>query len=647
MLIKIVICIFKSHQGGRKLQRNKTFGYLLAFFLGVLGIHAIYYKKYLRGVIYATISLAITPIAPLVMIMGWIDMFFIKKWHEELETSEKQTDSKQSQPTKKAKEKIKQPKIEKATKDSFFYTEEEHILNKYAHLSTPKYISEGVDSSLSSEYGISVSITTNDTRFIKDSYNYRRKYRNKATREIPLQVYWTTFDSLNERQFNWYLYWRTQALNKNYIDVDLSYIILFVYELMNYSFNSNAAFNVSMMETLYEEYHEREPKLNNYLPQWIADMLYELNEVELAEKWAPPSIEEIPKLYTILKEEYPLEEVSMNTWNTYIKYGRKSAFFEENRARVYNVFKKNMGFLEKYYEMKNESLIDHWFEVKEDRRVHYLFRSAVIGREVDAIHVPIINIHATDILIEEVTALMKYSENVTREMNGISSRIKVNEEVLPESLKKTIKGNYLTERKTEKSKHDKTPDNEGRFKVVKYHSNTGTEKEGQIPKPSLEVKDKETPDLNNFFDSSRIEDLRTQTDDLVDIFSSEEGVKEVLGDNFTKTFTEPTTDIHALFSADDIEDNDYMDFISALNEQEENFIKLFSDSDDLKISNFEATKFIQQYNSMLGVFLSELNNKANECLGDVIIDTTDEEIVFNEEFVTVIKMLEEGVVNEN
>src|SRR5699024_4364098 len=117
--------------------------------------------------------------------------------------------------------------------------------------------------SSSNRSGISVRFETQGTYFIKDSYQFKDSYRKGEAREVPLQEYWTTFRDLNDRQREWYLYWRTQVLNKNYLDVDLSYIILFIYELINYSFNSNAAFNLSLMEKIYHEYNSRQPKLKN------------------------------------------------------------------------------------------------------------------------------------------------------------------------------------------------------------------------------------------------------------------------------------------------------------------------------------------------------------------------------------------------
>ena len=120
---------------------------------------------------------------------------------------------------------------------------------------------------------------------MKDSIRYADMVVRNAD-FVPLEVYWTTFRDLDERQKKkWYFYWRYQALNGNYLDTDLSYVILFVYELINYTFNQNAAFNVSMMVRLREAYKDRLPALDKYIVPWIRDILVELNEIKLAYKW--------------------------------------------------------------------------------------------------------------------------------------------------------------------------------------------------------------------------------------------------------------------------------------------------------------------------------------------------------------------------
>ncbi|MED2037496.1 TM2 domain-containing protein [Bacillus wiedmannii] len=61
-------------------HKSKTLGYVLALFLGGLGAHAFYYKKYTRGILYFLFCWTYVPV-----LLGWIDMLFIKKWHSQLD----------------------------------------------------------------------------------------------------------------------------------------------------------------------------------------------------------------------------------------------------------------------------------------------------------------------------------------------------------------------------------------------------------------------------------------------------------------------------------------------------------------------------------------------------------------------------------
>ena len=143
-----------------------------------------------------------------------------------------------------------------------FYKEEDIILPEYPPLKTPIHIRKQIDklrNSVNAKKTNSpakeINVFTRDTEFMKDSIRYADMVVRNAD-FVPLEVYWTTFRDLDERQKKWYFYWRYQALNGNYLDTDLSYVILFVYDLINYTFNQNAAFNVSMMVRFREAYKD-------------------------------------------------------------------------------------------------------------------------------------------------------------------------------------------------------------------------------------------------------------------------------------------------------------------------------------------------------------------------------------------------------
>ena len=70
------------------------------------------------------------------------------------------------------------------------------------------------------------------SKFIKDM----AKFENKVGKEapfIPFMQYWPSYDSMTKQQKDWYFYWRSQVRKGIYLNTDLSYIFVHVYELLS------------------------------------------------------------------------------------------------------------------------------------------------------------------------------------------------------------------------------------------------------------------------------------------------------------------------------------------------------------------------------------------------------------------------------
>jgi hypothetical protein len=580
------------------------------------------------------------------MLLGWIDMFFISKWHRELDNRK---ESPNTFANKKGNGKEEGKGITEnlnSFANSFaFYIEKDVILSKYSHLQTPKEILQSIKSIKNPKkekhnydgYSIEFSYSGSGENFVRESLRNAQKREIKCT-EIPLQAYWTTFANLNAKQKKWYFYWREQALKGNYIDVDLSYIFLFVYELMNYSFNQKASFNVSMLVRLLENYAERHPKLRGYLEDWIADMLYELGEHDLAKEWSKER-SYIPPLYEQLYErEEGLQKISITSWKPYIKKQRETAFFKENKNKIYRIFKESLPLLQKYYKCEGIELIDRWFKIKEERVVRNLFTSAVIGRENHQLHVYVKQIRPTTALFEESTTLFRLSENVTRLLNGEKREINVEEAVLPGGLKESMLDRFTQAAKTTNE----------RFKVVQGKDDI--EKGGFIPPAPTETPIEK---VRIDFDENKIKSLTVETNSLIGAINARsideevEEVQKAIGatadvvidepTNTTNTVPPETTSVN-IFSAFDSEEGIEEEFVNALSETEIEFFRQFEDG---HYSQEDAKQFVKKKGIMIGMFLSELNEKANEHLGDNIVETQENDIVVYEEYVLVITLAKE------
>ncbi|MED4632875.1 TerB N-terminal domain-containing protein [Peribacillus frigoritolerans] len=639
-------------------HKSKTVGYLLALLLGGLGIHHFYYRNYVRGVLYLLFCWTYVPI-----FLGWIDLFFIHKWTNRINSqqqasannvikNDKEKDVIQTS-TKNVEHIVENDKIKndqivnelppKISGEKGFYSENDIILPKYQHLETPSEIVANVEAIINpkkekSRSGITISYSSTQTDFAADSFKYRKR-RQEECKEIPLHAYWTTFGNLNEKQLKWYFYWREQALKGNYLDVDLSYLILFTYELMNYTFHRSAAFNVSMMIKLRDNYKERIPKVDNYLPNWIADMLLELDEKELAREWVEEKVY-TPSLYNqLIEKKDVLEKISFTTWKPFIQNYRETTFFLNNKNKVYKTFKESIPLLKEYHAEQGMELEEVWFEKFEQRDVRRLFASAVIARETSDVHAYTISYKPTDKLYKEITTLFRISENVTRSLNGEKREIKVEDGILPDDFKQRM----ITRLEQAKSTNK-------RFQVVQEKENTSNG--SVIPQPP-----KEEGSSNEQTETKKLVDIQFNDDIIEETIRANKSLQEefVKFDNEEsepeKEQTAPVPsdkgnvgssigDIGSSVKNGEADMTEVTDFIASLSDTERAFLAQFNDG---RIELDVAKQFLKQKGIMLGMFLSELNEKANEFLGDNLLGEQGDIITVYEEFEQVVGLVKSGI----
>lgn len=107
-------------------------------------------------------------------------------------------------------------------------------------------------------------------KFIRDAKKIVNQ-RGAAVAHVPFMSYWPTYDSMTRSQLKWYLYWRSMVRDGKYPDTDLSYIFVFVYELINDVGTKDARDGYEQLRRVWLNYRDRHPKLDNYLIDWMFD----------------------------------------------------------------------------------------------------------------------------------------------------------------------------------------------------------------------------------------------------------------------------------------------------------------------------------------------------------------------------------------
>lgn len=143
-------------------------------------------------------------------------------------------------------------------------------------------------------------------------YNYYQRFCNDAERffsvrgtECPTEAYFSyipQYAQLNHGQLQFYFWFRENARAGTYLDdVDLPYLLLYIYEIINLPHRIPAGMGAAQLAGLWLFYRGRHPELDRYLPEWMCDYCL-TRGVPLPESLYPIVPEILPR--ATLKEFY-------------------------------------------------------------------------------------------------------------------------------------------------------------------------------------------------------------------------------------------------------------------------------------------------------------------------------------------------------
>lgn len=112
----------------------------------------------------------------------------------------------------------------------------------------------------------------NKKSFIELACEYADKTHEK-TEKIPFTCYWPSYEYMSEAQLNWYFYMRNCIRNGEYIETDLSYLFVYVYELINQIGVTNPDNGLEKIINVWINYRNIHNKLDRYLTDWTGDYI--------------------------------------------------------------------------------------------------------------------------------------------------------------------------------------------------------------------------------------------------------------------------------------------------------------------------------------------------------------------------------------
>lgn len=283
-------------------------------------------------------------------------------------------------------------------------------------------------SSATIPFTVSVTYHNPHEEFFEDIKKYADK-KGAETIFVPFMSYWPSYRSMSGPQRKWYFYWRSEIRKKNYLDTDLSYIFIYIYELLNGVGYQTPDEGYTLLLEIWEAYREAFPKLNNYLYDWSFDFAY-LNGIE-------PSFANYESSFhkgsfvtdTIIeqhRQDVPLK-LSFEMVDALCDYSIKgskfyqSGYHEVMKEAIPRIVSLADAFLRK---KSQQGLLETFGPEQAVTKERYLYRSALCPQANQTISVTVKEYSSAPQLRNYVNQLVRFGENTLREIYGTKGRLR-------------------------------------------------------------------------------------------------------------------------------------------------------------------------------------------------------------------------------
>lgn len=495
-----------------------------------------------------------------------------------------------------------------------------------------------------------------DFRYISREQLFVRKGKELETSQgdtaefVPFQTYWPTYDEMQPRQLKWYLFWRTEVRSGHYPDTDLSYLFVYLYELIHGIGWVEPSEGYAQIERVWQAYRERYPKLDIYVREWLYDfsLIFHLGEVPVN----PPLIKLPRSLSMELKElEWQRKfsahtlELSWDLLRMLIDYeAEKSRYYiEQGRKNLRHYAPKIITLVDGYLRKTKGSRLLELFVPREKTISRYLFRSAVYDhvqygrtREITVLpyseHPP---------LRAYLTQLVRLTENKLRELDGFKGRLKgVTVEPDIEQLISRYLHNEFTQREAEaaKARMPKVKINAAKLRKLKQESDEvrdmllseealGSEM-GQKDTPKKDSRDRHVPSARPVQAELDFEHGWQAEEETALLVESEWPVLQALAARVEKTEPVGQARLSQLAGAGQpAEEKSLPTELPGLSAAWHELLARLSVSQRGMLSSLlnregsaERQAIAEQAGSMPELLMDEINNLAMEWLGDLLID---------------------------
>jgi len=247
---------------------------------------------------------------------------------------------------------------------------------------------------------------------------------------VPFMMYWPTYDKMNTQQKNWYFYWRTQVRYGHYLRTDLSYIFVYVYELLSGVGWKKPQEGYDALLRVWSAYRNEYHELDKHLSNWTFDFAL-LHGLEYTAHLDGGTARIKPSLMADLLIEKQSKNVPLKLPFTLIEalcdYSIvNSKYYKGDRQEIMRDAIPRVVSLADVYQRKktNEGILECFCRTGPRTEEHSIFQSAVCPDTDKKIRITA-RAYSTNIELREYfNKLARFCENTLREQEGYSGRLR-------------------------------------------------------------------------------------------------------------------------------------------------------------------------------------------------------------------------------
>lgn len=276
---------------------------------------------------------------------------------------------------------------------------------------------------------MSYSYETSQSKFFRDM----KKYENRISTAVPFEPFmtnWPTYESMSKDQQNWYFYWRSEVRKQNYIQADISYIFIYIYELLSGVGYLTPQDGYDQLIAIWQAYREKFPKLDGSLHSWIFDFAM-IHTLEYTEIVSCDSLRLMPSVKTDMlidrhHEDSPLK-LPFELVDALCDYSlTDSKFYKEgNQALMQEAIPRVVALADAVLrKQKSKGILDIYGPNRTKKQDYYAFKSAVCPWDNHNVSISVKAYSTNQKLRGYINELVRYAENSLRALYGCRGRLR-------------------------------------------------------------------------------------------------------------------------------------------------------------------------------------------------------------------------------